>query len=856
MRAFWLSFLFLFSLNFTVINSQTVDVTFRVDMSAETVAASGVHIAGNFQSAAGLSNDWNPGSTSLQDPDGDAIFEITVSVPPGTYEYKYINGNAWGMDENPPSECSVGSTNNRVVTTGNTDLVLPAVPFNACLSKLRLAVNMSGREVSPHGVHVMGDFQEAAGFPQDWDPGSVALQDQNKDGTYEVELIVPPGEYQYLFVNGNTLSDVENLPLDCTVSGDNGSRNRTHTFATGTESPPVPCFNSCEECHPAVVFDYSTEWWNDAVFYEIFVRSFYDSDGDGIGDFQGLIEKLDYLNDGNPDTHSDLGVTGIWLMPMMESPSYHGYDVTDYYATEPDYGSMEDFEAFLDAAHQRGIKVIIDLVLNHSSSQHPWFVQSANGAGGYRDWYIWADNDPGQTGPWGQDVWHPRGGDYYYGLFWSGMPDLNYTYPPVKEEMFNVADFWLDKGVDGYRLDAIKYLVEDGNILEDTDATFGVLEEFNDVYKDNNPSAFTVGEVWSNTDAIIPYVQNSRLDVCFEFGLAGAILNAVNNGSPAGLEQQLQAVQAAYPVLQYATFLTNHDMDRVFSTLGADFDKMKLAASLYLTAPGIPFLYYGEEVGMAGTGAHPNIRRPMQWSGETYGGFSSATPWQPLGGNYLSNNVAAMADDPASLLQHYRRFIRIRNEQPALRRGRTVMVEPAAGDVLSFARVYEDEAVVVVANLGTSAIQPSLSLPLSSLPPGEYLASELLGQQPFGTITIDANGGFTGWPANGQSLAGRSTWILSFSLESPASSTRVNLPTGRVRLLPNPAQGQVQVLWEAPVRGAAQVQVFSSAGRLFFSGILENGKLDMNTGGWPPGVYFVQVWDEEKRAVEKLIVVR
>ena len=855
MRVVCLSLLSFF-LNVTSTYSQSVDVTFQVDMSAETVAASGVHIAGNFQSEAGLGNDWNPASTPMQDPDGDDIFEITVSLPPGTYEYKYVNGNAWGMDENPPSECSVGSTNNRIVAVGNTGLVLPAVPFNGCIPKLRLAVNMVGQEVAPEGVHVMGDFQEAAGFPQDWDPGAVALQDQNQDGTYEVELVVPPGNYQYLFVNGNTASAAEDLPGGCTVPGDNGSRNRAFNFAAGNGSPAVPCFSSCEECHPSVVFEYDAEWWNDAVFYEIFVRSFYDSDGDGIGDFQGMTEKLDYLNDGNPDTHDDLGITGIWLMPMMASPSYHGYDITDYYATEPDYGTMEDFEAFLDAAHQRGIKVIIDLVLNHSSSEHPWFIQSANNTGGYRDWYIWSDNNPGQTGPWGQPIWHPRGGDYYYGLFWSGMPDLNYTHPPVKEEMFRVADFWLGKGVDGYRLDAIKYLVEDGNILEDADETFALLEEFNTVYKTNNPGAFTVGEVWSNTASIIPYVQNDRLDACFEFGLAGAILDAANNGNPASLEGQLMAVQAAYPVLQYATFLTNHDIDRVFSTLGSDTQKMKLAASLYLTLPGIPFIYYGEEVGMAGTGAHPNIRRPMQWSGGANAGFSTVTPWQPPGSNYATNNVTAMANNPSSLLQHYRRLIRIRNEQPALRRGRTVRVEQEEANALSFARVYEDEAVIVVANVGTTTIQPSLSLPLSSLPAGEYSVSELLTQQSIGTVTIGADGGFAGWRVNGRTLPGRSAWILSLSLESPANSAAVAAPASHVRLLPNPAQGRVQISWEAPVRGAAQVQVFSAAGRLFYSGVLEQGRLDVDTGGWPAGVYFVQVWDEGRRGAERLVVVR
>jgi len=379
-------------------------------MSNETVSPNGVHIAGNFQSVAGLGSNWNPGSTLVSDTNGDKIYSITVQIPSATYEYKFINGNAWGMDENPPAECSVGNTNNRSVSIGNADLVLPPVPFNGCLANLKLSVNLEGQSISPDGIHVMGNFQEAAGFAQNWDATSISLEDINSDQSYEITLMLPPGDYEYLFVNGNLDAEAEVLSLGCSTAGSNGSNNRTVSVSTGTSAPPTPCFNTCEECDPNLNTNFETHWWNDAVFYELFVRSFYDSDGDGIGDFQGIIEKLDYLNDGDPNTETDLGVTAIWLMPMMESPSYHGYDVTNYYSTEPDYGSMADFEAFLEAAHQRGIKVIIDLVLNHSSSQHPWFSQSANSVNGFRDWYVWSDNNPGFSGPWGQGVWHGNGG--------------------------------------------------------------------------------------------------------------------------------------------------------------------------------------------------------------------------------------------------------------------------------------------------------------------------------------------------------------------------------------------------------------------------------------------------------------
>ena len=218
----------LLSLSLSIISivslfSQNVSVTFRVDMSAENVSGLGVHIAGNFQEVAGLGNNWNPGSTLVQDLDGDDIYEITVSIPSGTYQYKFINGNAWGADENPQGECSVGNTNNREIVVGNSDMVLPVVPFNACVNKLRLTVNMTGVDVSPEGVHVMGNFQEAAGFSENWNLASAKMEDLNADGTCEIEMVVPPGTYQYVFINGITEEELEDLSENCTVVGKSAS---------------------------------------------------------------------------------------------------------------------------------------------------------------------------------------------------------------------------------------------------------------------------------------------------------------------------------------------------------------------------------------------------------------------------------------------------------------------------------------------------------------------------------------------------------------------------------------------------------------------------------------------------------
>src|SRR5687767_12780971 len=261
-------------------------------------------------------------------------------------------------------------------------------------------------------------------------------------------------------------------------------------------------------------------WWNDRVFYEIFVRSFYDSDGDGIGDLQGVIEKLDYLNDGDPDTTDDLGVTGIWLMPVMEAPSYHGYDVTDYRKVDPDYGTNEDFRRLVNEAHERGIIVITDFVVNHTSTEHPWFQDSVQG-GEHADWYVWSDTDPGTRGPSGQVVWHPAdNGRYYYAVFWEGQPDLNLANPDVKAEIYDVARFWLeDMGADGFRIDGARHIIEDEASQVDTPETIAWLTDFREHVRSINPDALVVGEVWTSSSTVARYVPEA-LDLGFEFTLA------------------------------------------------------------------------------------------------------------------------------------------------------------------------------------------------------------------------------------------------------------------------------------------------------------------------------------------------
>ena len=486
-------------------------------------------------------------------------------------------------------------------------------------------------------------------------------------------------------------------------------------------------------------------WWNDAIFYEIFVRSFQDSNADGIGDFNGIIARLDYLNDGDPATTTDLGITAVWLMPIHPSPSTHGYDVTDYYDVNPQYGTLDEFRQLVDEARRRGIRVIIDLVLNHTSNQHPWFVQSQDPASPHRDWYIWSASDPGYRGPWNQIVWHPAASGFYYGLFWEGMPDLNYRNPDVTAEMHNVARFWLqDIGIDGFRLDAIGGLIEDGAVTVETPSTHLWLRGFYAGCKEIRPDAFTVGEVWNPDDIVAPYIINRETDLAFEFDLAAAILASVNNGTADEIRRVLVSGSSLFPAGQYGTFITNHDMARVMTQLGGDAGRAKAAASVYLTLPGVPFIYYGEEIGMVGEAPEERGRRPMQWTGGPNAEFSAAAPWKPVDAGFPAVNVAAQETDPASLLHHYRRLVALRNHHSALRTGALTLVDSRNAGVFASLRVDTGEVILVVINL-TGAPASDYGLSLTSLSPrwsGQYRAIPLLGAESAEPLTVLPNGQF------------------------------------------------------------------------------------------------------------------
>jgi glycosidase len=473
-------------------------------------------------------------------------------------------------------------------------------------------------------------------------------------------------------------------------------------------------------------------WSRGAVFYEVFVRSFQDSNGDGIGDLNGLISKLDYLNDGKAETTQDLGVDALWLMPVFASPSYHGYDTTDYFTINPDYGTNADFERLCQEAHKRGIKIIVDLVMNHSSSKHPWFLNSSSSpSADKRTWYVWRPDNPDWFQPWGGTgpTWHPSNGSFYYGVFWSGMPDMNFRNTGVRKEFKDIAAFWLKKGLDGYRLDATRYLIENGPGLgqSDTNETHQYLKELSTHVRETKPQATLVGENWTETPIIARYFGSTEtvqwgdeLPMNFNFPLSERILDGVKNVKAESIAAKILEVQTLYPAgVNDAPFLTNHDQIRFATQFQNRQPLLRSAVSVLLTLPGAPFLYYGEEVGIQNgpTQRDEDKRTPMPWDSLPGGGFTTAiSPWHPFAPGRDAANVASQTSDPNSLLSHYRNLIRVRKTSTALTHGSIEMLSAHTSPtpVLVYLRRSADQLVLVAHNL-SDAFATAGPYPISAI---------------------------------------------------------------------------------------------------------------------------------------------
>lgn len=473
----------------------------------------------------------------------------------------------------------------------------------------------------------------------------------------------------------------------------------------------------------------SNNWWKEAVFYQLYVRAFKDFDGDGIGDIRGVISKLDYLR--------ELGIGGIWLLPVNKSADHdHGYAVTDYFELEEDYGTLNDFKLLLAEAHKRNIGVIIDLVVNHSARKHPFFQEAENDpASKYRQYYVWSDEPRDDWTHNGKNPWKKTNTGYYFTTFTGNVADWNYTNPAVRDYMHKILDYWLSLGVDGFRFDAVQHLVENRTARQKHQPeTHDVLRGIRKVL-DRYPGSFAVGEV-ADAKHVFDYLGNGvdELHSTFTFGLNYRIMKGVRTGQLAEirdfLDERLLPGMKDKAGSRPSLFLANHDPfagSRVMTQCNGDTNKAKLAAACLLTLPGIPFVYYGEEIGMENSekkyrqDGHA-LRSAMQWDTSKHGGFSTAdTIFRAASDKYDTCNVQQQGADPGSVLFHYKNLIRTRNRHRALKYGGYENIETNNDEkYLAFLRMVKDEVILVVMNFKGFPQTIQVDLESSKTRLGEY----------------------------------------------------------------------------------------------------------------------------------------
>jgi len=496
-------------------------------------------------------------------------------------------------------------------------------------------------------------------------------------------------------------------------------------------------------------------WYRDAVFYQLHVRSYADSNGDGVGDFPGLVSRLDHLQ--------WLGVDCLWLLPMYPSPGRDdGYDIADYLSVHPGYGTLDDFRRFLDEAHARGLRVVTELVVNHTSDQHPWFQEARRSRDDpRRGWYVWSDTDDryrdariifldSERSNW---AWDPGSKQYYWHRFFSHQPDLNYDNPAVREEMWNVMRFWLDLGVDGFRVDAVPYLIErEGTSCENLPETHDVLRLLRKRLDEHYDHKMLLAEANMWPEDVRPYFgDGDEFHMAFHFPIMPRMFMALRLEDRKPLVDIMERTPAIPEACQWGLFLRNHDeltlemvtevereymwdefaadprarlnlgiRRRLAPLLDGDRRRIELMNAILMSLPGSPIIYYGDEIGMGDNiylGDRNGVRTPMPWTGGWNAGFSSADPerlWLPLVSNpvygYQAVNVESQRRTPSSLLHWMQRLIEVRRSSPVFGRGAIELLAPANHRVLAYVRTLDRERVLVVNNLASTAQAVELDL--------------------------------------------------------------------------------------------------------------------------------------------------
>jgi maltose alpha-D-glucosyltransferase/alpha-amylase len=532
-------------------------------------------------------------------------------------------------------------------------------------------------------------------------------------------------------------------------------------------------------------------WYQNAIFYELYIRAYRDTNGDGHGDLRGVIEKLDYIK--------SLGVDCIWLLPFYPSPlKDDGYDIADYYDIHPDFGTLEDFQDLLDEAHARGLRVISDLVVNHTSDQHPWFIEArASRESPRRDWYVWSDTDERypearvifldtEDSNWEYDE---QSGQFYWHRFYSSQPDLNYDNPDVREAMLDVMAYWMEKGVDGFRVDAVPYLYErERTNCENLPETHDYLQEMRRFMERQWPEAIMLCEANQLPEDVVDYLgEGNEFHMAFNFPVMPRIFMVLRSGEAETLHQIIRRTPSIPKSCAWCVFLRNHDEltlemvseeerqwmwqeyapeDRMRINLGIrrrlaplldnDPAKIMLANRILFSLPGAAIVYYGDEIGMGDNISLPDrdgVRTPMQWDGSPHAGFSDAPDgslYAPViddtvyGFGYADVNVAAQEEESDSLLNRMRRLIALRKRHPVFGLGDLTLIDPQNPAIVAFTRIYDEDVFVVLHNLSPDQQAATLDLsayvdtsPHDVLAPSE--AYPVIGEEPY-VVAIEGLG--------------------------------------------------------------------------------------------------------------------